>query len=413
MNGIEDYKVRKSCRLCNSEALDRCLDLPDTPLANEFVRQESRNIPQDLFPLFISKCRECGHVQLPVVVNPSRLFGGYVYVSGTSKSFVDHLQLYAARSINANNIEQGSLVVEIGSNDGTALQAYAAEGMRVIGVDPAVEIAKAATARGIPTVCSFFNRDLATTISSEHGKASIVLANNVFAHADDLAGIVDGVLEIIEPQAGVFIFEVQYLIDMLRYGYFDMIYHEHLSYHSIGPISRFLSSKGLFIRGVEFISTHGGSIRVTCSTKSATQVEKSRLESQIENESKLLETFTFERLEHILEESQTESKKMLESYGRKIWGYGAPAKLTTLFYGLRLPPAFFSAVIDDSPWKQGLFTPGYHIPVISMEKFLGSCGGSPERLLIFAWNFVDQIRTKFTSLNHELFVPLPKFKKVQ
>jgi len=410
---VSDYFIRDDCRLCKSKNLSRVLELPATPLANEFVTSSHRGIFQEKFPLFLSQCNQCGHVQLPVVVDPERLFRNYVYVSGTSKAFVAHFESLATEVIARNSIPRGALVIEIGSNDGTALKAFKERGMNVLGIDPAMNIAAAASKDGIPTLPHFFTVPIAEEILEREGHAKLVIANNVFAHADNLEGILEGVIKLLEPASGVFVFEVQYLGDMMEHGYFDMIYHEHLSYHAIAPLVSFLGRKGLQVLSCQYVSTHGGSIRVTCGLRKPTKSETEQLQFMIEDEGEKLNRYGFRRMAETIEKASIDLSQLLVSTNRKLWGFGAPAKLTTLFYALNLDGNSFQAIIDDSPLKQGLFTPGEHIPVVSFDDFKRQATTAEEALLIFAWNFADQIKQRFEGTSHKLFKPLPKLSRVK
>jgi len=409
---VSDYFIRDDCRLCKSKNLSRVLELPSTPLANEFVTSSHCGIFQEKFPLFLSQCRQCGHVQLPVVVDPERLFRNYVYVSGTSKAFIAHFEALATEVIARNGIPRGALVVEIGSNDGTALKAFKERGMNVLGVDPATNIAAAASNDGIPTLPHFFTVPIAEEILDREGHAKLVIANNVFAHADDLEGILEGVITLLEPASGVFVFEVQYLGDMMEHGYFDMIYHEHLSYHALAPLVPFLGRKGLQVLSCQYVSTHGGSIRVTCGLRKPTSSESEQLQLMIEAEGEKLNRYGFRRMAETIEKASTDLINLLRATNRKVWGFGGPAKLTTLFYALNLNSNSFVAIIDDSPLKQGLFTPGAHIPVVSFDDFQRRATNTEEVLVIFAWNFTDQIKQRFIGTSHKLFTPLPTLKMV-
>jgi len=315
---IGDYNIRSDCRLCNSSSLSRVLDLPDTPLANEFVNASDQGTIQKKFPLFVSRCNQCGHIQLPVVVDPERLFRNYVYVSGTSKAFVAHFESLATEIIVNNAISSDSLIVEIGSNDGTALKAFKKHGMRVFGIDPAINIAEIASRDGIQTSPNFFTKELAEEILERAGHAHVVLANNVFAHADDLNEILNGVITLLEPKNGIFVFEVQYLADMMEHGYFDMIYHEHLSYHSVAPLVPFLQRKGLNIIKCQHIHTHGGSIRVTCGMRNPTASEKAQVLAMIETEAERLEQHDFRKMAETIEQASADLRNLVRSTSRKL-----------------------------------------------------------------------------------------------
>src|SRR5262245_60344508 len=238
------YRIREVCALCRTgaSALQRVMSLAATPPANEFV---ATPIEQDTIPLTLQLCQRCGHVQLAEIVDPQRLFGEYVYVSGTSPVLVEHFRRYAATAIRRFGLNDKSLVVEAGSNDGTLLRQFQQQGVpNVLGVDPASKIAAQARQAEVPTLEGFFTPQLAAQLRIERGPAALICANNVFAHAEDLAGFTDGVRALLAPD-GVFMFEVSYLADVVDNLLFDTIHHEHLSYHAVKPLLPFFASRGL------------------------------------------------------------------------------------------------------------------------------------------------------------------------
>lgn len=404
------YRIRTSCRLCGSPVLDTILTLTPTPAANEFVAADQAGLAQQEFPLYLSRCVACGHVQLPVVVSPDLLFSNYVYVSGTSPSFVRHFEEYSREMIERFSLQQGDLVVDIGSNDGTLLRFFQNAGMRVLGVDPARRIAEEATASGVETLCAFFDRGTAAQIMVAHGAATLVLANNVFAHADDLREIAAGVKDLIDPQRGYFVFEVQYLVDMVQKTLFDMVYHEHLSYHSIEPLIPFFDSLGMSIVDVKRVGTHGGSIRVMVQPSVRVQASE-RMTNFIADERVALSGEPYAAMFQRIERASQALHDALDQSKGKVVGYGAPAKLTTLMYQFGISSEHIAYVVDDSPWKQGLLTPGRHIPVTSADRLM-QAGERPNCIVIFAWNFADQIISKYPQFKGSFIVPLPEFKKV-
>ncbi|CAM8662248.1 AdoMet_MTases domain containing protein [Oxalobacteraceae bacterium] len=400
-----NYTVRETCRLCSDARLTPVLKLEDTPLANEFAKASPAPLPDELFPLYLVLCEKCRHIQLPVVVDPARLFSNYVYVSGTSPSFVNHFSAYAREMYESQGLQPGDLVVEIGSNDGTMLSFFKELGCRVVGIDPAVEIASAATKKGMPTYAEFFDGDVAEKILREYGQAKLVVANNVFAHADHLGEITKAVKTLLVPDSGKFVIEVQYLSSLIKDNLFDMIYHEHLSYHSVEALIPFFEQYGMHVEAAQDIATHGGSIRVRIGTN-ANAIDGTCLAKFVKEEHQLITVESFGELKAKIISAREELTKIIDSHDGRILGYGAPAKLTTLLYQLGLQPGKIEFVVDDNPLKQGLLTPGLHIPVISSEEFLAQVK-STDRIIIFAWNFAEQIAAKFKNLNGQFIVPLP------
>lgn len=406
-----DFYIRTTCRLCDHGQLDKVLELAPTPPANEFAHPASDGV-QEVFPLYLARCAACGHVQLPVVVDPERLFRNYLYVSGTAPSFVEHFARYAEDCAERFDLKAGALVVEIGSNDGTMLRQFRRLGLAVHGVDPAEAIALRANEAGIPTTCAFFTRGVAEEIRHQRGRASLVVANNVFAHADDLHEIVLGVRELLEPRNGRFVFEVQYLGDLVDKTLFDMIYHEHLSYHSLGPLIMFFYRLGMSVLDVERVSTHGGSIRVTVGPWRGMQL--SRAARDLEQEEVLtLGAGSFLDLRKRIDDAGAALRAFLNeerTQRREVAGYGAPAKMTTLCHQFGITREDIAYVVDDSPWKQGLLSPGTFIPVVAPF----SRQHAPESFVIFAWNFAEAIAKKLraSGFRGKIVTPLPTFKEL-
>lgn len=405
-----NHRIRTSCRLRGGVELRTVLTLAPTPAANEFVAPEQAGVAQQEFPLYLSRCSGCGHVQLPVVVSPDLLFSNYLYVSGTSPSFVRHFEEYAGEMVARFSLKPGDFVVDIGSNDGTLLRFFQSAGMRVLGVDPARRIAEEATASGVETLCAFFDRSTAAQIVAAHGPAALVLANNVFAHADDLREIAAGAKDLLEPQRGHFVFEVQYLVDMVQKTLFDMVYHEHLSYHSIEPLIPFFASLGMSVVDVMPVATHGGSIRVVVQPGVGTQTSD-RMARCLADERLALSGDPYAAMAERIERASQALREALQQAKGKVVGYGAPAKLTTLMHQFGIGAHQIAYVVDDSPWKQGLLTPGTHIPVASADRLMEE-GERPDCIVIFAWNFADQIVGKYPQFKGTFIVPLPEFKRV-
>jgi len=402
---------RGNCRLCGATTLERVLKLTPTPPANAFVSKNNLTAPQLCFPLDIYFCKTCAHVQLLDVVDARVLFENYVYVSGTSPVFVKHFEDYARSLINGFDIPQKSMVLDIGSNDGTLLKAFKNLGQNVLGVDPAKDIAATATKNGIPTIADFFTPKLAEQILDQHGRATLITANNVFAHADDLQGILDGVKIALDDQ-GLFVFEVSYLLDVYEKTLFDTIYHEHLAYHSVKPLKQFFATNGFeFINAVR-VSSHGGSLRGIVARKNSDHRPDGSVENLIAQEEKsgIDKAATWHAYSEQINRVKSHLMTLLsnaKNQGKVIAAFGAPAKATTLMYHFNLGPDFIDFIIDDSPLKQGLYSPGMHIPVLSSSAIYDK---KPDIIVILAWNFAEAIIAKhqeFLTSGGQFIVPLP------
>lgn len=407
---------RADCRLCGGRDLELVLELAPTPPANAFVSPKDAATPQERFPLDVHFCRKCGHVQLLDVVDPALLFEDYVYVSGTSPVFVKHFDDYAHDVIAKFAPKPGSLVVDVGSNDGTLLAAFKKRGFKVLGVDPAKAIAAEATKKGIETLAAFFTPELAKKLRAGRGPAAVVTANNVFAHADDLRGIAEGVRALL-AEDGVFVFEVSYLLDVFEKTLFDTIYHEHLAYHSVGPLEKFFASVGLELIEAERVGSHGGSLRGTVQREGGPRKKGASVARRLEEERKAgldkPETLkAFARQIDARKKELTQLLAKLKKEGKRVAGFGAPAKATTLMHHFGLSADALEFVVDDSPLKQGLLTPGLHVPVVASAELYAR---KPDYVLILAWNFAEPIiakHAKFREQGGRFIVPLPKVEVI-
>lgn len=415
---IDSSVIRRStCRLCDSHDLDLVLALEPTPPANAFVPEELVGIPQETFPLDVFFCRSCGHVQLLDVVNPRVLFENYVYVSGTSPVFVKHFEEYAADIHQRYGSDKNELVVDIGSNDGTLLSFFKKSGYRVLGIDPAQDISRAATENGIETLCDFFSSRLSKMISESHGKARIITANNVFAHADDLKDITLGIRDLLAPN-GVFVFEVSYLVDVFEKTLFDTIYHEHVAYHSVKPLKAFFELCGMELIRVERIDSHGGSLRGIAQRAGDTNTVDASVDELIALEASMgldkpqtLKAFG-QKIDAVKSEL-TDILSRLKTEGKSIAGFGAPAKATTLMYHFGIGSNVIDFIVDDSPLKQNLYAPGLHIPVVSSSAIYDQ---KPDAVVILAWNFAGPIiknHQKYLASGGQFIVPLPEIEVIR
>ncbi|MBT4933369.1 MAG: class I SAM-dependent methyltransferase [Rhodospirillaceae bacterium] len=405
---------RTTCRLCGSSHLSEVLSLAPTPPANAFVAEDQLDKIQPTFPLDVFFCEDCHHVQLLDVVNPAVLFENYVYVSGTSPVFVNHFEDYAAFVIDTYAPQPGALIFDIGSNDGTLLKAFKKAGYQVLGVDPAKDIAARASAEGIETIAGFFSPAMARDVRTAHGGASVITANNVFAHIDDLGGVLNGIAALLADD-GVFVFEVSYLLDVFEHTLFDTIYHEHLAYHTVAPLVSFMAAHGMELIGAERVSTHGGSLRAVAQQTGGGKSVAPSVAQLIDLEKKMgldkAETYRdFGLRIDVLKAELSTLLRASKDAGRTIAAFGAPAKATTLMYHFDIGADLIDFIVDDSPLKQGLYSPGMHIPVVPSSAIEEH---KPDDIVILAWNFATPIMAKldsFKASGGRFIVPLPSLE---
>ena len=412
----ENYIQTSVCRLCGSSNLSSVLKLASTPPANAFINKSKLNLKQKKYPLELFFCNSCKHVQLTNIIDPKELFENYVYVSGTSPVFRNHFLNYAKNIIEKYKPSLNSYVLDIGSNDGTLLKFFKEFGYKVIGVDPAIEISKKANKDGITTINNFFNFDTAEKIKQTYSKASLITANNVFAHCNDLSGITEAISSLLAPN-GLFIFEVSYLVDVYEKTLFDTIYHEHLSYHSVIPLVNFFKSKNMELIDVTRVNTHGGSIRCVVKNSNDNFVINDSVKRLVDMEKYFSfdNPCIFKSFKENIDNRKNELKNLLreiKTRNKTIAGFGAPAKATTLMYEFGLNNDILDFIVDDSPLKQNLYSPGIHIPIYSsksIEEF------KPDYILILAWNFADSIIKNNINIQEyggKFIVPLPNLEVI-
>jgi SAM-dependent methyltransferase len=402
-------KVNSRCRQCQGAELLRFLDLGRQPLANSFLTSAQLDQLEPRYPLEVYVCSQCHLVQLIHVVDPSALFRHYVYFSSAMPKVSARWRRYADEVSRRFLADSRDFVLEIGSNDGVLLRHFQRLGYRVLGVDPARNVADIATAGGIPTVPDFFTASLASHIHERHGLPKAILANNVFAHIDDHLDLLQGVKTLLHPD-GVFVFEAPYLLDMFENLSYDTIYHEHLSYLSLRPLVRCLAGFGLEIFDVHLVPSQGQSIRVFAGHRARHPIHE-RVPDLINRE----RHFGLDRMDTYLDlavavaasrEHLVTCLRELKSRGRRIAAYGAPAKGNTVLNYCQIGTDILDFAVDDLPTKQGLFTPGMHIPVTSRAEVDRS---SPDCLLLLAWNYSEAVIEKekaFVSRGGTFIVPI-------
>ncbi len=406
------HVTRKSaCRLCGSRALELVLPIRPSPIGDAFVTADRLGETQELYPLDCYLCADCGHLQNLDVVDPDILFRDYTYRTSVSLGLVQHFANYARSVVSDLAIPRDSLVVEMGSNDGSLLKAFQAEGMRVQGIDPARDIARAATDQGVPTLPDFFISGVAAKIIARRGPATLFCANNVFAHVDNLADVADGIRCLLADD-GVFVFEVSYIVDMIDNMVFDTIYHEHVSHHALLPMEAFLQRHGLTLFDVMRMGTKGGSIRAFAQLVSTgKRAKSSRLAALMAEEARrgITRPQAYRDWFAAIEQRKQAVLAFLDEAlraGKTVAGYGASTTTTTLLYHFELESRL-AFIADDNPFKQGRFSPGAHIPVLPSSELARR---RPDIVVILAWIYAEPIIARnaaFLDAGGTFLVPLP------
>lgn len=393
------------CRLCASLALDPILDLGAQPPANSL--RTSRDQVLEAIPLAICRCQDCTTVQLTETVAPEHLFRDYVWVTGTSqtaraysRTFYEHISQRAAQA--------PLFVVEVASNDGTFLQRFRENGHRILGVDPAQNLASAAEADGIPTMPEFFGLEIARRLSSAHGHADVVIARNVLPHVPDPNDVVAGIAHCLKND-GVGAIEFHWVDKILRELHYDSIYHEHFFYHSLHSIGQLLARHSLILFDVTESPISGGSLVAyfSKSQRAGTETLKEKLALEDARGLASLDSwrdFAARALEH-----RRELKSMVESEtraGKRLIGYGASARSSTLLNFCGINHTHLNCIADQSPLKHDRYTPGTDVLIVSPERALAR---HPDTILLLAWNFQDEILKRLADLGFhgDVIVPLP------
>ncbi len=385
------------------------------PLANSFLPlQRARDpTPEPRYPLRMFYCSDCGLIQLLDIVDRKEMFDEYAFLTATANTSLVHFDQYAERVAKLVSLDTGDLVVDIGSNDGTLLKAFKRRRASVLGIEPAQNVGNLADAAGIPTLYEYFGR--ATVEEIGRGKAKIITANNVVSHVGDLNDFMESVNMLLDPE-GIFVFEVPWVVDVLRHYNFDIVYHEHLSYFGFRPLSKILETHGLELVDIEYFpDIHGGSLRGIAAHPGRYSKHKEALDRVFREEESGATLNALEQFSHRVQQIRVELVELLRSLkrdGKRIVGYGAPAKATILLNYCSIDGSILDFVTDSTPFKQGRFIPGVRIPIVAPAEFRKVV---PDFALLLAWNFKDEIIAKerdFRNSGGKFIIPFPEPKIV-
>lgn len=400
------------CRICATALPEPFFDFGSMPLANAFLSSLEEVAGEASYPLAVAACPTCGLVQLNHVVPAEQLYRNYLYVSSTSETVRNHAVWLAETLVRRYGWKSTDCLMEVASNDGTVLKAFQRQGMRVLGIEPAVNIATMAEADGVPTVPEFFNAATAKAIASKHGHAKGILGRHVFAHVNDVHDFLEGVNALLADD-GVFLVEMPYLGTLFSHMEFDTIYHEHLSYFSLAPLMRLCRDHGLDVVDAERIMLHGGSVVFHMRRPRPGVTRSSRLEQLLEEErqSALTSALSLARFSASVRrwrEDFSGFMSELQKGGARFLGYGAAAKGTTLLNYCPSVAASLECLLDRSPLKQGRYVPGVHLPVKPVEHWRTS---PATHMLILAWNLKEEILRQmqpFAQRGGRFVLPIPQ-----
>jgi len=406
----------RKCRLCGSPLTRTFVDIGMSPLCESYVPEEKLDGAESFYPLHVRICDACLLVQLPAYVAGEDIFSDYAYFSSYSDSWVAHAKRYAEAMTERLGLTADSLVTEVASNDGYLLQHFHAAGIPVLGVEPAANVAEVARAKDIRTEVAFLGPETGRQIAGQYGRADLVAGNNVFAHVPDIRGFAAGLRALVKDD-GVVTLEFPHLLRLIERRQYDTIYHEHYQYLSLLTSSRALETAGLRVVDVDELDTHGGSLRVYAKPEESAGEPAERVKAVLAEE-EAAGLHTVEGHEGFAPAVLTIKSDLLgflltaAREGRTVAGYGAPGKGNTLLNHCGIRSDLLSYTVDRSPFKQGKFLPGTHIPIYAPERLAET---KPDYILVLPWNLRDEISQQLSyvgSWGGKLVFPIPELEIV-
>jgi SAM-dependent methyltransferase len=403
----------RACRFCGHALQTTFVDLGMSPLCQTHIETQQLNSMEPFFPLHAWVCERCFLVQLEEYVAPANIFSEYAYFSSFADSWVEHARKYSVLMRERFGIGRDSLVMEIASNDGYLLQHFVAASVPVLGIEPAANIAKVAHDKGIRTEVCFHGRASADKVVAKYGQADLLLGNNVLAHVPDLNDFVAGMKRLLKP-TGVITMEFPHLQRLMEQNQFDTIYHEHFSYFSFFTVEQVFAAHGLTLFDVDELSTHGGSIRIYARHEQDSSKPVSTRAQQLRARELALGFNRLQTYQNFAEQVKSTKRKILsllidlKNRGSSIVGYGAPGKGNTLLNYCGIRTDLLSYTVDRNPYKQGKYTPGTHIPILSPDTIRDT---RPDYIFILPWNLKDEIITQMSFVREwggKFIVPIPE-----
>jgi methylation protein EvaC len=385
------------CSLCGCDDLREFLDLGQQPLANKYPTA-AQFAAEDFFPLAVLFCESCKNVQLGTFISRKRMFEDYYYLSSVNAGLVRHFEGLA------RELAGERFVVDVGSNDGILLRPLKSLGVKAIGIEPSINVSKIANDEGLTTICGFFDAATAAQVERDHGKPGVIVASSVFTHLEDPHQFIETVLALLED-GGRFVIEVEYIGNILKSLQYERFYLDRIFYYSLTSLKHLFAQHGMDIVDVRHIEPHGGSLQVTAQ-RAGRGTPSERVAQQLRAEEAALTRENLQRFKHDVV-AQTEALRaaltQYKSAGRRVAGYGAPARVSTICNFGKIGPELIEYTVDDSPLKQSKFTPGTHIPIVTREMLLKD---RPDIIVVFAYEYLDDIRKK-TPGGHRYFLPIP------
>ncbi len=401
------------CRFCGKTLRTTFVDLGMSPFCQTHIEPQQLNHMEPFFPLHAWVCENCFLVQLEEYVAPANIFSEYAYFSSYADSWVEHARKYSVLMRDRFGLGRDSLVMEIASNDGYLLQHFVAASVPVLGIEPAANVAKVAQDKGIRTEVCFHGRTSADKIVAKYGQADLLLGNNVLAHVPDLNDFVAGMKRLLKP-SGVITMEFPHLQRLMEQNQFDTIYHEHFSYFSFMTVEQVFAAHGLTLFDVDELSTHGGSIRIYARHTGDDSKPMSERAQQLRARELSMGFNRLATYQDFAEQVKATKRKILsmlidlKNRGKTIVGYGAPGKGNTLLNYCGIRTDILTYTVDRNPYKQGKYTPGTHIPILSPDRIRET---RPDYVFILPWNLKDEISSQMSFIREwggRFIVPIPE-----
>ncbi|GLZ28905.1 methyltransferase [Lentzea sp. NBRC 105346] len=406
-----------TCRLCGSTSMASVADLGATPPCELILTAEQLEEPEVTYPLHLRVCTECWLAQIPPLITPEETFTEYAYFSSYSTSWVEHAKRFVDGAVERLGLNADSFVVEVASNDGYLLQHVVARWIRCLGIEPSVNVGKAARDKGVPTVTDFLTPQTGAAVREQHGAADLVVANNVYAHIPDVIGFTQGLRALVADDGWVSI-EVQHLLTLIELNQYDTIYHEHFQYYTVASAQRALATGGLTLVDVELVPTHGGSIRLWARpSEVAGEPSKAVLDVLArEKAAGLHELSGYAEFSARIAKVRRDLLAFLvtaASEGKTVVGYGAPGKGNTLLNHCGIRTDLLAYTVDRNPYKHGKYTPGMHIPVLHPDRIAED---EPDYVLVLPWNLRDELVEQLSYVadwGGQLVFPIPALEVVR
>ncbi len=386
------------CGLCSSET-NPFLNLGQQPLANKYPKKEEFTA-EDFFPMIVNFCPTCKNVQLGTIISRERMFEDYYYLSSVNPGLVRHFEALA------EELRGAHFVVDLGSNDGILLKPLKERGVRAIGVEPSVNVSKIANDNGLETINSFFSAETVKNIVSEYGHADVVVTSSVFTHVEDPHLFTEDAKALMTDD-GTFIVEVEYIGHILDTVQFERFYLDRIFYYSLTSLSRFFASHGMHVADCEKVDMHGTSLRIFVKKGQGTSSESAQ--KILDEEQRSITLPILQTFKKNVDNQVVAFKQKLTDYkqsGLRIAGYGAPARVTTICNYGHIGPSLIDFIVDDSPLKQGRYSPGTHIPIVQ-KKFLDQEEPKPDVIVVFAFEYFDDIKKKIGDVKYRYLIPIP------